>query len=171
MFYENLIPYYSPYEEQELLRQMENFNPHQQQQKQNSVYYYKKKNEYSSASFINGCLPNSSLSATSSSSISKKIIDPAVDALSFCHTIYVTIKKHRDTSSSKDSQLLLLPDICCTIPASKLTYSNCTILNVISSTTLSLVNLLSYSISLCPHILLLVRLHHHYRYFKKSPGV
>ena len=168
MFYENLIPYYSPYEEQEILRQMNRFN-HRHRHQKNSFYYYNKKQEYTSASLINSSLPNSSLSSTSSSSLSKKIIDPTVDALSFCHTIYITIKKHRDASSSSsgDSQLLLLPDICCTIPASKLSYSNCMILNIISSTTLSLVNLLSYSISLCPHILL-VRLHHHYRYLKKA---
>ncbi len=126
MLYENLIPYYSPYEEQELLRQMDHFNlHHHHQQQQNSLYYYNKKNEYTSSSLINASLPNSSLSSTSSSSISKKIINPTVDALSFCHTIYITVKKHRNTSSclsSEDSQLLLLPDICCTIPASKLSY-------------------------------------------------
>jgi hypothetical protein len=144
MFYESLIPYYSPYEEEEeLLRQMNTFNHHhQQQQQQNSLYYYNKRKEGSSSSLINSSLSNYSSSASSSSSssskflptsTSKKVINSDVDALSFCHTIYITIKKRRNTPSCspssslnysrqlpEDSQLLLLPDICCTIPASKL---------------------------------------------------
>jgi len=154
MFYESVIPYYSPYEEEELLRQMNTFNHHHyqqpqqqqrhQQQQQNSFYYYNKRKDGSSSSLINSSLSNYSSSASSSSSsnfcpippnssVSKKVIDSDVDALSFCHTIYITIKKRRNTPSCSsspslncshqlpgDTQLLLLPDICCTIPASKL---------------------------------------------------
>lgn len=198
MFYGNLIPYYSPYEEQELLRQLNTFNQHQQQHRQqheNSFYYYNKRRECSTSSLINSSLSNNSTSTTTSSSspssstnlfptsshtsISKKIADSDVDALSFCHTIYITIKKRRNTTPScsspsslnyshqspGDSQLLLLPDICCTIPASKLSCQRCMILNIISSATLSLVNLLSYTISLYRHVLF--RLHHQHRYSKK----
>ncbi|CAF0905537.1 unnamed protein product [Adineta steineri] len=152
MFYENLIPYYSPYEEQVLLRQMNNtFNQHkhhhhhQQQYKQHqqdSFYYFDKRKEYTSSStssLINSSLLNNPPLSSSSPSvfptstkqpISKKVITSDVDALSFCHTIYVTIKKNLNSPSCTspnythqlpgDSQLLLLPDICCTIPASKL---------------------------------------------------
>jgi hypothetical protein len=138
MFYENLIPYYSPYEEQELLRQMDTFN-HQQQQQKKPFYYYNKQEECASSFLRNSSLSKNSSSSTSASSllanptISKKISNSNVDALPFCHTVYITIKKRRNTpfcsSSSSlnyshqspgDSQLLLLPDICCTIPASKL---------------------------------------------------
>jgi hypothetical protein len=148
MFYENFIPYYSSYEEQELLRQLNTYNKNQP----SSFYYNNKRKEYSSLSFVNSSLAtNSSTSCSSSSlpssssnffptstntSISKKVIDSNVDALSFCHTIYITVKKRRNTPSCsspsssinyshqtpEDSQLLLLPDICCTIPASKLSF-------------------------------------------------
>ena len=114
----------------------------QQQQQQNSFCYYKKRKECSSPSLINPSLLNNSSISSSSPSlfptstnkpVSKKVINSDVDALSFCHTIYITIKKRRNTPSCSsssslnyphqspgDSQLLLLPDICCTIPASKL---------------------------------------------------
>ena len=149
MFYENLFPYYTSYEEQEVLRHMNTFNHYhhhqypQQQQQQNSFYYYNKRKECSSSGLINSSsLPSTSSISSSqpnifpiskNSSLSKKTINSDVDALSFCHTIYITVKKHRNTSSCSstpslnyshtspgDSQLLLLPDICCTIPASKL---------------------------------------------------
>jgi hypothetical protein len=137
MFYENLLPYYSTYEEQELLRQMNTFNHHQQHQKQNSLYYYNKTKECSLSSLINPSLSNNSTSksflTSTNPSISKKVMNSNVDALSFCHTIYITVKKRQNSPSCssssslnyshqlpKDSELLLLPDICCTIPASKL---------------------------------------------------
>jgi len=182
MFYENLISYYTPYEEKVLLRQMNTFNEQQQKQEPNSFYYYEKRKECSAPSLINSSLLNNSSISSSSPSLfptstnkpgTKKVMKSDVDALSFCHTIYITIKKCRNTppcSSSTphyshqipgDSQLLLLPDICCTIPASKLSSSISMILNIISSTTLSLVNLPSYSISL--NIYAPVRLHHHDR--------
>jgi len=190
MFYENFIPYYSPYEEEDLLRQIDTFNHQQQQQQRNSFYYYNKRKECSSSSLINSSLSNNSSSSYSSSSsnffptsenpsISKKVINSDVDALSFCHTIYITIKKRRNTPSCSssptlnyshqtpgDSQLLLLPDICCTIPASKLSSKRCMILNILSSATLSPVNLLSYSISLYRHVP--VRLHHHHHRYREK---
>ncbi len=143
MFYDNLIPYYSPYEEQELLRQMDTFNRQQHQQQRNSFYYNNKRKEYSPPSLLNSSISNNSLTSSSSSSLlststnkskTKKVISADVDALSFCHTIYITVKKHQNTPSCSspsvnyshqspgDSQLLLLPDICCTIPASKLSF-------------------------------------------------
>lgn len=150
MFYENLIPYYSPYEEQELLRQFDTFDPldhrynPQQQQQQNSFYYYntKKENPPPSSSITNP-------------TVSKKITNSNVDALSFCHTIYITIQQNPSNPScpslTEDSQLLLLPDICCTIPAGKLSYIDVIKRwNITSSMTLSRVNLQSDSISFCP---------------------
>jgi hypothetical protein len=145
MFYESLIPYYSPYEEQELLRQLNTFNHyHPQQRQQQNSFYLNKRKEYPSSSLKKSSLSNYSSTTSSSSSsnlypkstnssVSKKVTNSDVDALSFCHTIYITVNKHRNTPSyssspslnyshqlPEDSQLLLLPDICCTIPASKL---------------------------------------------------
>lgn len=117
MFYENLIPFYSPYEEQELLRQFDSLDHHynQQPEKSNSFYYYNPKQENPSSS-----------SSISNPNVSKKMVNSNVDALSFCHTIYITIQQNPSNPScpslTEDSQLLLLPDICCTIPASKLSY-------------------------------------------------
>ncbi|CAF3742067.1 unnamed protein product [Rotaria sordida] len=153
MFYENLIPYYSSYEEEKFLRQMDTFN----QQQQNPFYYNNnnnnKRKEYSSSSssLLNSPMLNNSSTPSSSSffptltnkSISKKVIH-STDALSFCHTIYITIKKRRNMpscsslsspslnythQSSDDSQLLLLPDICCTIPTTSNTPTNNTLLS------------------------------------------
>ncbi|CAF1143459.1 unnamed protein product [Rotaria sordida] len=153
MFYENLIPYYSSYEEEKFLRQMDTFN----QQQQNPFYYNNnnnnKRKEYSSSSssLLNSPMLNNSPTPSSSSffptltnkSISKKVIH-STDALSFCHTIYITIKKRRNMpscsslsspslnythQSSDDSQLLLLPDICCTIPTTSNTPTNNTLLS------------------------------------------
>lgn len=144
MFYENFIPYYGPYEEETFLRQMDTFSQQQQQPQpqQNNLYYNNKRKEYSAtSSLINPSVRNHNPTNSSSSSffptltnnsLSKKVVH-STDALSFCHTIYITIKKHRDTPSfsssspsinythqePEQSQLLLLPDICCTIPASK----------------------------------------------------
>lgn len=167
MFYENLIPYYSPYEEQELLRQFDTLDPldhhhYQQQRQQNSLYYFNKKKEYP---------PSSSISSSSSSTnpnLSKKMVDSNVDALSFCHTIYITIQQnptnHPSCSSlTEDCQLLLLPDICCTIPASKL--SSIDVIkrwNMTSSMTLSHVNLRSDSISSFRSYIDRLRHHHHH---------
>lgn len=108
MFYENLIPYYSPYEEQEILRQMETFN-YSTPIENNPFYNYSKQKEYSSA-----------LSSSNPPRLTKKIEHSNVDAISFCHTIYITMKKNRTSPTSDESQLFLLPDICCTVPASKL---------------------------------------------------
>ncbi|CAF0863112.1 unnamed protein product [Rotaria sordida] len=153
MFYENLIPYYSSYEDEKFLRQMDTFN----QQQQNPFYYNNnnnnKRKEYSSSSssLLNSPMLNNSPTPSSSSffptltnkSISKKVIH-STDALSFCHTIYITIKKRRNMpscsslsspslnythQSSDDSQLLLLPDICCTIPTTSNTPTNNTLLS------------------------------------------
>ncbi|CAF0826763.1 unnamed protein product [Rotaria sordida] len=153
MFYENLIPYYSSYEEEKFLRQMDTFN----QQQQNPFYYNNnnnnKRKEYSSSSssLLNSPMLNNSSTPSSSSffptltnkSISKKVIH-STDALSFCHTIYITIKKRRNMpscsslsspslnythQSSDDSQLLLLPDICCTILTTSNTPTNNTLLS------------------------------------------
>ena len=161
MFYENLIPYYSPYEEQELLRQLDTFHPldHHYQQQQppppsNSLYYFNKKKEYLPSSSSSASLLNSSMSSSSlaNPNLSKKIVDTNVDALSFCHTIYITIQQNPTNPScsslTEDCQLLLLPDICCTIPASKL--SSIAVRkrwNITSSMTLSRINLRSDSIS------------------------
>ncbi|CAF0828701.1 unnamed protein product [Adineta ricciae] len=150
MFYENLIPYYSPYEEQVLLRQMHSIGQqeHQHSRQENSFYYHNRRKEFaSSTSLINSSLLNHTPLSSSSPSFfppspsnsppSKKMTNSDLDALSFCHTIYITIKKNRNSLScsssssslntypqqvSGDSQLLLLPDICCTIPASKLSF-------------------------------------------------
>ena len=132
MLYENLYSYYSPYEEQELLRQMDLFA----QPRLNSLYYsnHQKKSYTSSGSSVIDSSTSSPSSAASSSATSqptsKKVTPSNLDTLSFCHTIYITINKGGTTPSSsssvdyshlspEDSQLLLLPDICCTIPTSK----------------------------------------------------
>lgn len=154
MLYENIIPYYSTYEEDKFLRQMDTFNQH----KSNPFYYNpniiinnNKRKDFSSTSSSSSFFPTPTNNA-----MSKKIIH-STDALSFCHTIYITVKKRRNTpsdspspspdythQSAEESQLLLLPDICCTIPASKLSSKAYMISNIISIVTLSLVNLPSY---------------------------
>ncbi|CAF2115192.1 unnamed protein product [Rotaria magnacalcarata] len=153
MFYENLIPYYAPYDEESFLRQVDTFNQ-QQQQQQTSFYYSNKRKEYASSSLLNSSILNNPATSASSSffptlqsnSLSKKIVH-STDALSFCHTIYITIKKHRNTpsrssssplinythQSPEESQLLLLPDICCTIPATSNTPTSNTLLSPIVS--------------------------------------
>jgi hypothetical protein len=70
-------------------------------------------------------LPSLSLLNSSSSLTSKKIINSNDESSSsFCHTVYITVKKRRTTSplshNYEHSQLLLLPDIYCATPASKL---------------------------------------------------
>jgi hypothetical protein len=132
MLYENLYSYYSSYEDREFLRHMEDF---QQPPTSNALCYYNRKKDLTSSkcSLFNSSISNdsSTSSSTSDSPISKKIMPSNLDNLSFCHTIYITINKSGTMpsssssldythSSSGDSQLLVLPDICCTIPASKL---------------------------------------------------
>lgn len=142
MLYENLIPLYVPYEDP-VLRQLNSLHAHAYPpaRAQNSCAYPARRKEYgSSASLIKSSLLNhSSLSSSSPSFFppavagSKKVTSSELDALSFCHTIYITVKKNPNSLSCSssasslncaphapgDSQLLVLPDICCTIPASK----------------------------------------------------
>jgi len=110
MFYESLIPYYSPYEEQEILRQMDAFN-YSPTIETSPFYNYSKQKDHSSTL------------SSSNSRLTKKIMmnkqKSNVDALSFCHTIYITTKTNRTCPTSDESQLFLLPDICCTVPTSK----------------------------------------------------
>lgn len=172
MLYENFYSYYSPYEEQELLRQMDLFD----QPRLNSLNYsrhQKKSYTSSGSSVIDSSSPSSSSSSSAASSStnqseSKKVTPSNLDTLSFCHTIYITINKGGTTPSSsssvdyshlspEDCQLLLLPDICCTIPTSKW-----------SSLTRDHIDWISLSFALIYHQLRFLsintsasRLHHH----------
>ena len=130
MLYENLYSYYSPYEEQELLRQMDHFDQPPRLSSLNYSRRQKKSYTSSGSSVIDSSPSSSAASSSPSQSSSKKVTPSNLDTLSFCHTIYITINKGGTTPSSsssvdyahlspEDCQLLLLPDICCTIPTSK----------------------------------------------------
>ena len=90
---------------------------------QNSSYNYKKKKEYLMLSSSN--FSSSLFTPTTNKLLSKKISNSNDDPSSFCHVMYITLKRNPITypfhQSYKDPRFLLLPSICSTTLPSKST--------------------------------------------------